>query len=207
MQLNKQIARHIVERLASHGTAPEVGVEYFSVGIDKYLRVLDSEYLSSYVKEGGNVFKVVKGVYGGGKTHFLYSVRNLAWKHNFVVAYLSLSPKICPFHRLDLVYKEIAKDITPPLSEEELISGYESGVPAYLRRWFAMHYQEDGGSSAVLLDIEHHLHGIESISFRNAILNGMRALARGLRARRTLILFVNGFSVKITIVQNTQGTA
>ena len=101
-ELSPSIARNIIERVGSSGQPPEYGFQFFSSGLDPYLSAIDTEYLSSFIKDGGSVFKMVVGTYGGGKTHFLYCVRDIAWKHNFVVSYVSLKPEECPFHKLEL---------------------------------------------------------------------------------------------------------
>ena len=96
-------ARRIIETVGSSGTPPEWGFQYFTSGLEPYLTVLEQDYLSSYLRQGGATFKLLVGTYGGGKTHFLYNVRALGWNHGFPVAYVTLSPEASPFHRLDKV--------------------------------------------------------------------------------------------------------
>lgn len=120
---------------------------------------------------------------GAEKTHFLYCVRDLAWKNQFAVSYVSLAPGESPFHRLDLVYKAIIKGLLPPLSAEELLSGYEQGIVPFIRSWYSMKYQEarnDGVSvedlrERLLSEIE-NIQGIESISFSKAVKAAFKAL-------------------------------
>src|SRR5204863_5649818 len=88
--LSPQRAKRIIQQLGGSGQPPDYGVQYFSVGLDDYLNVIDEEYLSSYIRDGGSIFKLVEGIYGGGKTHFLYCVRDKGWAHGFVVSYISL---------------------------------------------------------------------------------------------------------------------
>lgn len=110
--IDKVLARHVIESVGSSGTPPEVGVRYFSVGLDPYLNAIRDEYLKTYIKEGGSAFKLVVGPFGGGKTHFLYSMRDLAWQENFAVAYVSLTPNETPFHSMNLVYRALASQIS-----------------------------------------------------------------------------------------------
>jgi len=132
---NSLIARRIIEVLGSYGTPPEYGLKYFTVGIDTYLNVIEREYLNSYIKNGGATFKLVTGIYGGGKTHFLYSIRDLAWKYDYATSYVSLSSNECPFAKLEQVYKGIVKNVTPPLREEDLINGYQKGLRSFVKNW------------------------------------------------------------------------
>jgi len=131
--LTARQARHIIEVVGSSGTPPEWGFQFFSSGLDGYLKVIEDDYLKSFVREGGSSFKVVVGTYGGGKTHFLYSVRELAWRHDYLVTYCPLSAESSPFHRLDMVYKSIAVNLMRPLTPDELLTGGERGLGAFIK--------------------------------------------------------------------------
>jgi len=74
-------AKRIIEIVGSSGTPPEYGFQYFTSGLDIYLNTIEKEYLKEFIKGGGSAFKMVIGAYGEGKTHFLYSIRELAWKY------------------------------------------------------------------------------------------------------------------------------
>ena len=181
--LDPKIARRIIDTVGGNGIPPEYGFQFFTAGLDPYLSIIEEEYLSTFIRQGGSAFKMVVGVYGGGKTHFLYSIRDLAWKQNFVVSYVSLSPGESPFHRLELVYRAIAKGILPPLTPDELLSGYEQGIVSFLRSWFSMKYQEFSGKGLsgenlreALLNHVENIHGIESISFAKAVKYAFHAL-------------------------------
>jgi BREX system ATP-binding protein BrxC/D len=166
--MDANFARAIINKLGGTGTPPEFGIETFTIGLERYLVVVEEEYLKGILKYNLSSFKVITGNYGGGKTHFLYTVRNLAFKHNFVVAYVSLNPTECPFDKLELVYKQIAINLTPPVSEEELMKPWEKGIDSLLHRWYA-------GSKAKV-DQVNSMHeylktikGTESTSFLNAV--------------------------------------
>jgi len=182
-EINPLVARRIIEQVASSGQPPEFGLEFFTSGLDPYLAVLDQEYLSSYVRDGGSVFKLVVGIYGGGKTHFLYCVRNLAWQRNYATTYVSLNPSDSPFYKLEEVYRAIARGITPPLTQEELLSGYERGLDNFIRIWFAEQRSrlidegfEDADLSEELTRVSQQMQGIESLSFARAVGAAFRAL-------------------------------
>lgn len=169
--MDKTFARAIINKLGGTGTPPEFGIETFTIGLERYLLVVEDEYLKGILKYNLSSFKVITGNYGGGKTHFLYTVRNLAFKHNFVVAYVSLNPTECPFDKLELVYKQIAINLTPPVSKEELMKsalGGEKGIDSLLHRWYE--------TSKEKVDQVNSLHeylktikGTESTSFQNAV--------------------------------------
>lgn len=140
--LSKRVARRIINDVGGNGIPPEYGFQYFTAGIEEYIKALEDEYLEDYIADGGSSFKMVVGAYGGGKTHFLYSVRELAWKHKFVVSYITLSTEQTPFHKLESVYESIAGRILHPMSEEEILSGEEQGIENLVRVWYAQKRDE-----------------------------------------------------------------
>lgn len=182
--LDQSTARRIIEQVGGTGQPPQYGLQFFSVGLEKYLSVIDNEYLSGFIRDGGSAFKMVVGVYGGGKTHFLYSVRDLAWNHNFAVSYVSLkSSGECPFYQLDLVYKAVVNGLVPPLPPEELMQGYQPGIDAFLRAWYGQKVREYRGQGlrgeeereAISEEIK-QIGNIASVSFGNAIRSALTAL-------------------------------
>lgn len=182
-ELKPLIARRIIDTVGANGIPPQYGFQFFTAGLDPYLAVIEEEYLSDFVQQGGSAFKMVVGVFGGGKTHFLYCVRDIAWQKDFTVSYVSLSPDESPFHKLELVYRAIVLNLLAPLTAEELLSGYEQGMAAFLRGWFRQKVQEFTGSGISkenlreeLLNYLEHIHGIESISFSKAVKAAFRAL-------------------------------
>jgi len=184
--LTQKVARRIIETVGAHGTPPEYGVQYFTSGLDGYLQTIEEEYLDGYIKDGGAVFKLVVGIYGGGKTHFLYCTRDLAWKHGFCVSYVMLKSGESPFYSLDKVYKAIATGLMAPSTADELLSGCEKGLPSFMRSWYAQkrrEYLELGLAGEDLrneiLGFIDGIEGLESISFTNAIKHAIRALLDG----------------------------
>ena len=105
---DRQTANHILQRLGESGQPPEYGVEHINVGNQNYLDVLEDEYFERQLK-GGASFKLVQGYFGGGKTHFLYCVRDMAWRHGFAVAVVELSPAECPYDDTLKVYSSVAR--------------------------------------------------------------------------------------------------
>lgn len=105
------VASHILQRLGESGQPPEFGVEWINVGNESYLNILEEEYFARQLKFGAS-FKLVQGYFGGGKTHFLYCVRDMAWRHGFAVAVVELSPTECPYDDTLKVYSAVARRIS-----------------------------------------------------------------------------------------------
>jgi hypothetical protein len=168
-QIDKRLAKAMIHKLGSFGTPPEFGIEHFSVGVEPYLTVIENEYLKDMLRYNLSSFKLVTGNYGGGKTHFLYLIRELSWRNNYITSYVSLSPTECPFDRLELVYKRIVANITPPVIHEDPTQAILIGIDALLRAWFkhGHHAQE----------MNERIRSCESSSFTNAVKGAVMALA------------------------------
>ncbi len=185
MNLEPDLAKKIITVLGTSGTPPEFGVQYFTVGLERYLRTLEREYLDGVVKAGLSAFKLVVGSYGGGKTHFLYAVRDLAWRHNYVVSYVPLNPAECPFDKLELVYKVIVSNLAYPQTPAEVAHGQERGIEALLRKWYSDVYQnlreQHGDDTELIKALDTYaksLKGFESTSFTNAVKRAFLSLLK-----------------------------
>lgn len=130
--MNPKLARKITARLAESGQPPERGVSAFNVGTDELLDTLEKEYLETILGEdAGSTFKLVEAQYGGGKTHFLRCLQDVAWKRNFVVSLVQLDQRECPYDDPLLVYRSVVKCLAgPPKSDEE---DPEVGLQPFLR--------------------------------------------------------------------------
>jgi len=166
--MDKQLARAIINKLGSTGTPPEFGIEAFTVGLDSYLKVMEEEYLDGILKMNLSSFKLITGNYGGGKTHFLYSVRNLAFQHNYCVAYVSLNPTECPFDKLELVYRGIVTNLAAPQRTDVPPAAWEKGIESVVRRW-CQRQQEQTDRRELLQKQLRELPMTESTSFANAV--------------------------------------
>jgi hypothetical protein len=177
--MDREIAKAMIYRLGETGTPPEFGLDSFTVGLTPYLKVIENEYLDSVLKVGISSFKLVVGEYGGGKTHFLYCVRELAWQLRYGVSYVPLSPTECPFDKLELVYKSIVNNLSyPPASLEELLSFQEKGIEAFIRVWFEKVIKElkTKDIDRQLKEYIDGIKGFESTSFTNAVKQAFLAL-------------------------------
>lgn len=114
-ELDPALARHIVARMGEAGQPPDHGISWVNVGNESYLDILASEYLDRLLAgTRGSAFKLLQGYYGGGKTHFLHCLRDLAWQRGFLTALINLSPQECPYEDPLKVYRAVVTQISPP---------------------------------------------------------------------------------------------
>src|SRR5690606_23163187 len=107
------LAAHILQRLGEAGQPPDMGIGWINVGNESFLQVLTQEYFQKLLLSGSS-FKLVQGYFGGGKTHFLLCVRELAHKHQFATALVELSPTECPYDDSLRVYQAVSRRISSP---------------------------------------------------------------------------------------------
>lgn len=114
-ELDRISARRILAQMGENGKPPELGISHVNAGNESYLRVIDTDYIQDLICVAeGSSFKLVQGTYGAGKTHFLYCVRDLAWRRRLLTVFVTISPKECPFHRPLAVYRAVAQRIERP---------------------------------------------------------------------------------------------
>ena len=116
--LTPRLAQHILTRMGEAGQPPEYGLSFVNVGNQHYLDILTEEYLDRLLDGNrGSAFKLVQGYYGGGKTHFLHCMRDLAWQRGFLCSLVQLSPQECPYEDPLKVYRAVVGQLTSPPSE------------------------------------------------------------------------------------------
>ena len=177
-------ARRIIEVVGSSGQPPEWGLQLFTAGLDDYLDVLEEDYFGSYIMDGGASFKMIIGAFGGGKTHSLYCIREIAWKYNYLVSYCPLSPEESPFHKLEKVYKAIVDNLMLPIGPEGLVQNNRRGFDPFLREQFrglldAIQSISDASVSERerFEDlIGESMYGVENINFIRGIDGALKAL-------------------------------
>ena len=173
--MDRQLARAIVNKLGSTGTPPEFGTDHFTVGLEPYLKVVEDEYLDGILKYNLSSFKLVTGNYGGGKTHFLYTVRDLAFRHGYCVAYVSLNPTECPFDKLELVYKGIASNLIAPRPADSPTAVWDKGIESVVKRWHDDQRRRHDRTDSLRKYLE-TLPTTESTSFSNAVRGAFTSL-------------------------------
>ena len=135
-EIDPQFAKSIIESI-SIGVPPEIGLGYFSTGLEKITKAIETDYLSSYLRIGGSSFKLIIGNYGSGKTHFLLSLRELAWKYNFVTSYIQFDEIKYPISDFMSIYKKIVENLSFQLLDNYDLS-YDTniGIESIIRLWF-----------------------------------------------------------------------
>ncbi|KKN16994.1 hypothetical protein LCGC14_0970320 [marine sediment metagenome] len=180
--LTQKVAKKIIENVVT-GSPPEYGFQFYTVGLDPYIDTIEEEYFKTFIREGGAAFKMVVEYYGGGKTHFLYCLRERAWKYNFIASYIPLSPQETPFHQLDRIYQAIVKNLIFSQSPDELFKGENRGIGAVIKKWYFEKFQEFSQKvpkDSVLIELKHYISTLkdyDSTSFKNAIKEAFLSLA------------------------------
>ncbi len=129
---DRRLALSILSRMGETGQPPERGALHVNAGTDEFLELLRTEYLKP-LRELGRVsaFKLVQATFGGGKTHFLHCLREVAWQEGFVVAKAELSRNEVPCDDPVRVYQAVAQRLEAP-PEGELEEG-DPGIDVILR--------------------------------------------------------------------------
>lgn len=179
-RLTQPLALHIIERMGSAGQPPVWGIFHVNSGNEELLSIIEEEYFKKNLKLGSS-FKLVQGYYGGGKTHFLYCIKELSWKYNFITSIIELSPKECPFDDPLKVYKAVARNLQLPinLESQEAQDLYSSplamsvtGIGELLRSIIDDKVRKlgDGGKVLSWLHTTVRRYPVESLSFRRALI-------------------------------------
>jgi len=174
-ELDRIHARRIIQDVGGSGQPPVYGYQFFTAGIDPYIDTIEDEYLADFISAGGSSFKLVIGTYGGGKTHFLYSVQGKAWNYRYITSYIELSQNSTPFHKLEEVYRAVVANLLYPQEATALLRGYDKGIEAVLRTWFLSKQEEyseyfpEDKLEPALTDYANDIGPYESKSFQNAI--------------------------------------
>lgn len=180
--LSPIFAKRIIQDVGGTGQPPIYGYQFFTAGIGDYLTTIENEYLADYIHHGGSSFKLVVGSYGGGKTHFLYSIQGMAWNYRYVSSYIELKPDETPLHNLESVYKSIVANLLYPQSPESLLQGYDKGIEAVIRTWYYQKTQgilddhSDEEQQKIIKDILSNIGPFESTSYLNAIKHAFNSL-------------------------------
>ncbi|HRY15582.1 MAG: DUF2791 family P-loop domain-containing protein [Candidatus Competibacteraceae bacterium] len=133
--MNRFEARGALESL-SQGVAPSPEItQLISIGLESDLKIFKDEYfgeegLLRNIDQG--TFKLIEAYYGGGKTHYLRAVEQLAHQLGFASAFIELHKDSCPLTRFDLIYARVAEALTMPTPQ-----GVPSrdGLAGAIRQW------------------------------------------------------------------------
>ena len=108
------------------GTVPQVGLDLFAVGMERFERAIDEELDS--VVAGRATFKAVRGEYGAGKTFFARWLAERAKRRGMAAAEVQISETETPLHRLETVYRRLVEQLStaayPPSALREVIDAW-----------------------------------------------------------------------------------
>ena len=143
-ELDRTQARRILAQMGENGKPPELGIGFVNAGNESYLSVIETAYLQDLICAAeGSSFKLVQGTYGSGKTHFLYCVRDLAQRRGLLTAFITISPKECPFNRPLAVYRAVAQRIESPHGDGEPIRGLDDLIRRSVEQRADQHGKDD----------------------------------------------------------------
>jgi hypothetical protein len=162
------------------GTVPQNGLDILAVGLERFDEAIAAEL--EYVRDGGSVFKAVRGEYGSGKTFFARWLGERAKRLGMAVAEVQISETETPLHRLETVYRRICESLQtaefPP-----------SALRSVLDAWLFTLADEAGSDPDDLL--ERRLASVSRTTpafaaalraYRSAVASGDSAAAEGLMA-------------------------
>ena len=175
-ELSRTLARRILAQMGENGKPPEHGVSHVNVGNETYLKIIGDVYVEDLIRNlEGSSLKLVQGIYGAGKTHFLLCVRDLAWRNDLLTAMVTLSPKESPFHRPLAIYRAVAQRI-----ELRDADGDETrGIDDVIRHDLDARVTRDGKEAARAWIDALSRAPITRHSFRDAVVGFMRATLDG----------------------------
>jgi hypothetical protein len=190
MELTPEIAKMILKPIRESGIPPKYGLEFFSSGFEAVFNILEEEYLQDIIKNNGSSFKFVSASFGGGKTHFTYQFREIAWKNNYATSYVPLSPAHTQFDKLLSVFRAICNNLERPLQESEKINildhkkPEEIGLVKLIKHWYYKKYQEfdEHDHNTVeqkLNEYSETIRDFDNIYFTKVIRNMFKSLIKG----------------------------
>src|SRR5262245_39096960 len=195
---DRKLARRILAQMGENGKPPELGISHVNVGNESYLQVIDAAYVGDLIGVvEGSSFKLVQGTYGAGKTHFLYCVRDLAWRRGLLATFVTISPKECPFNRPLAIYKAVAQGLELPRTSE---GGETRGVDDVIRHSLEARAAEDGrDATRAWVDKQLARAVMTRHSFRDAAVAFARAvLDQDEPAARLLAAWLRGEEVSVS---------
>lgn len=100
-------AENILQALKD-GNVPAAGISEICVGRDREIK--EFEKLLEKVQDGAAITKFINGEYGAGKSFFLKTIEEIAYKKNFVVSKITLTREV-PFNKFEVVYRRIVSSL------------------------------------------------------------------------------------------------
>ncbi len=190
--------RRMLMQMGQTGQPPERGAALVNVGTEPILEALRVEYLTPIKEYGINsAFKLVQATFGGGKTHFLHCLREVAWREGLATSLVGLSPQHCPFDDLAQVYRRLAEELEAP--PENLEVEADRGIDAVLRSEVERRAAAYGESTVKdWLKTEAERLRVDSRSYRTACVRYMEAVLGGDHETESMLAaFLRGENVTL----------
>jgi len=111
------------------GVVPIHNLKRFSVGRQFWLDSAISDL--DFVRQGASRVRFLSAPYGGGKTHFLYLVKEEAIKNRYVVSYVELHSREAPMDRFEIIFPKIMRGIVSSEGNNGLEHIFETWVNSF----------------------------------------------------------------------------
>lgn len=102
------VAQQILESLRQ-GTVPRRYAPQLMVGRTFWLDALDEDM--DFVANGASKIRFLSAPYGGGKSHFLSVIEQIAIKKIFLVANVELHSRVAPLDRFEVIFPKIMRSL------------------------------------------------------------------------------------------------
>jgi hypothetical protein len=137
-RMDRGTALKIINALRT-GTVPQCDLSALTVGRTALRARLTTDLHD--VAEGSTRVRYLDADYGVGKTHSLWLLADMAFRENFAVSFVTLSPTSCPMHSLLAVYGAIVDGVQTSTASDG------RGLEHLFDRWIEI-VQRDGRSLA-----------------------------------------------------------
>ncbi len=101
-------AQQILEPLRQ-GTVPKKYASELMIGRDFWLSALTEDMV--FVASGASKIRFLSVPYGGGKSHFLSAVEQVAKERQFLVANVELHSREAPLDRFEIIFPKIMRNL------------------------------------------------------------------------------------------------
>ena len=133
LELSPIEGRRILEALR-RGGVPTDYAESLLVGRGHWLSSVHEDL--EFVANGGAKSRLIVAPYGGGKTHFLSLVSDVALKQRFAVSYVELQSREAPFDRFETIFGKIMRQVQTCDGQgvQQILDRWSSTFPYYSAR-------------------------------------------------------------------------
>lgn len=133
LNLSQVEARTVLEALR-RGGVPTKHAEFLAVGRGHWLCSVREDL--EFIATGGAKTRLIVAPYGGGKTHFLSLVSNLALESNFAVSFVELQSREAPLDRFEIIFGKIMRQMKTRDGQglQQILDKWALSFPYYTAR-------------------------------------------------------------------------